>query len=331
MTVLSLAGLSVPAAAHVKWFCPYTIDAQPQHLASVVNGDFEELVLVAIGALLFGTIVDETFVGRSLNRSLRRLRSTIPMQGEVLVRACCAFQLISLWAYGGIILTPELKTDIGWVSWLQLAMAACLLARRTVVLTALGIVGLYVFAAIKYGVFHMADYPIFLGIAVYLAALSLERSVLGLRPIDVLRWATAITLMWASVEKWAYPDWSYPLFANHGALGLGFSPPYYMRAAGIVEFTLAFALLATPLVRAYGAVILIAIFTAAIPTFGKIDAVGHAPIIGVLLAILLEDYAHELGRVRQVLLVPAKFFGALAAFILVYYGAHSALYGTSLL
>jgi hypothetical protein len=104
-----------------------------------------------------------------------------------------------------------------------------------------------------------------------------------------------------------------------------------MRAAGIVEFTLAFALLGTPLVRAYGAVILIAIFTAAVPSFGKVDAVGHAPIIGVLLAIVLDDYSHELGRVRQVLLVPAKYFGALAAFILLYYATHSALYGTSVL
>jgi hypothetical protein len=28
----------------------------------------------------------------------------------------------------------------------------------------------------------------------------------GVRPIDILRWTAGITLMWASVEKWAYTN-----------------------------------------------------------------------------------------------------------------------------
>ena len=65
----------------------------------------------------------------------------------------------------------------------------------------------------QYGAFHLADYPVFLGIAAYLALTGLDRSLFGIRPMDVVRVSAAITLMWASVEKWAYPDWTVPLLA----------------------------------------------------------------------------------------------------------------------
>ena len=58
--------------------------------------------------------------------------------------------------------------------------------------------------------------------------------------------------MWASVEKWAYPEWSYPLFATHPDMAMGFDPAFFMRAAGVVEFAMSFALIWTPLVRRCG-------------------------------------------------------------------------------
>ena len=60
--------------------------------------------------------------------------------------------------------------------------------------------------------------------------------------------ASEITLMWASVEKWAYPEWSFPLFADHPAMSLGFTPEFFMRSAGSVEFALAFALIVAGIV-----------------------------------------------------------------------------------
>jgi hypothetical protein len=71
--------------------------------------------------------------------------------------------------HGGILLTPELKTTSAAISWLQLAMAVGLLSRRTMPLSALGIVVLFALALRDYGAFHLADYPIFLGVAAYLA------------------------------------------------------------------------------------------------------------------------------------------------------------------
>ena len=94
-----------------------------------------------------------------------------------------------------------------------------------------------------------AGLPGVLGLAAYLACVGLQWFPLGVRPLDVLRCVAALTLMWASAEKWAYPHWRFPIFVSHPAMSFGFYIAFYMRAAGTVEFTLAFALLGTPLVR----------------------------------------------------------------------------------
>ena len=45
---------------------------------------------------------------------------------------------------------------------------------------------------------------------------------------------------------------------------MGFAPDFYMRAAGAVEFALAFALIWTPLVRRLAAIMLAMMFVSAV-------------------------------------------------------------------
>ncbi len=142
--------------------------------------------------------------------------------------------------------------------------------------------------------------------------------------LDVLRWGAAITLMWASVEKWAYPEWTYPLLVTHARMAMGLDPHFYMLAAGLVEFGLAFAMVCRPLVSRISALLLTAVFISAIPEFGKIDAIGHLPIIVILVAVAAEDRRTVL-RARPAL-VPALYAGALALTIALYYGSHLMLY-----
>ena len=157
--------------------------------------------------------------------------------------------------------------------------------------SALGIAVLFVIAILQYGVFHLADYPVFLGVAAYLALMGAQSNFFGMRPLDVVRWARRITLMWASIEKWAYPQWSFPLIADNPAMTFGLDPEFFMQAAGVVEFTLAFALIWTPLVRRVASIILAATFVSAIFQFGKNrrHSVPPALIIVVLVAIAAEN------------------------------------------
>jgi hypothetical protein len=326
--IFALAG--EPAVAHVKWFCAFDVAGQPRGLENVLCADFELLVVSSILLLICGALVERLPIGASITAALDRVSEPFETRGDIYVRAVLAFFFIALWTLGGIILTPELKTDAVWISWLQLAIAAGMLWRRTLPLSALGIVTLYVIAVAQYGSFHLADYPIFLGVAVWLLLTGTGRSFGTLRPVDVLRIAASITLMWASIEKWAYPQWSYDLFNQHQGLNFGLDPDFYMRAAGVVEFTLAFALLWTPMVRRIAATLLIGFFISACFEFGKIDVIGHAAIIIVLVAIACDTKAPETSRLR-VSFMPAAYSAALVMFLAAYYGGHRILFGASLL
>lgn len=319
------------ATAHVKWFCAYDVAGQPQTLENVLCPDFEQLTGLGIALLLVGCFLENSVVGLALLRALNRVTSLGECHTEIIFRATCGFFFVSIWTLGGIILTPELKTTSPYVPWIQLSIAASLVSRRTMPLAALGIVILYGIAVSQYGVFHLMDYPIFLGIAAFLALSGLGRDLFGRRPIDIVRWTAAVTLMWASIEKWAYPEWTFPLFIAHPGMSMNYDVAFFMRAAGVIEFTLAFALLWTPLVRRSAAIILAGIFLSAISEFGKLDAIGHSAIIAVLVAIASDSApGTKLARRWRPLLAPVGYSLSLAGFLALYYVAHTAFFGTAI-
>lgn len=80
------------------------------------------------------------------------------------------------------------------------------------------------------------------------------------------------SLMWAAIEKWAYPQWTYPLLEARPYLTLGIPAGDFMVVAGFVEFALAFYILTG----------LGLIFVSAILDFGKLDAIGYLPTIACL-------------------------------------------------
>jgi hypothetical protein len=319
------------ADAHIKWFCGYDVAGQPRGLARVFCTQFGQLVGLAVLLLLIACALERTFLGEALLNALDRVTRWLRVNTEVVVRVVCAFFFTALWEMDGVLLTPELKTTLPFVPWLQLAIAASLMFRRTLPFSALGIVILYALAEWNYGAFHLMDYPIFLGVACYLALLGLNIELPGgWRPVDVLRWAAGITLIWASVEKWAYPEWSFPLLTLYPEMTMGFDQELYMRAAGVVEFTLAFALLWTPLVRRAAALMLAGMFISAIFEFGALDAIGHSAIIAVMLAVAADDARPQWHR-RSALLVPLAYAAAIIAVLAPYYGGHALLYGTAIM
>jgi hypothetical protein len=295
-----------PASAHVKWFCAYDVAGQPDGLENVLCPDFEFLTGLSILALMTGSVLEVTPVGSALLRALDRATAIVRDNLELIFRAACAFFFIAIWGAGGILLTPELKTDSTLVGAIQLGIAAGMLSRKTMPLS------------------------IFLGVAAYLALVGGQTNFFGMRPLDVLRYAAGITLMWASIEKWAYPEWSFPLFIQHPEMTMGFTPDFFMRAAGAVEFALAFALIWTPLVRRFAAVMLAAMFISAVLEFGKIDMIGHSLIIVALFGILADDAA-EPARLRHSWLLPVSYTASLVLFLAAYYFGHAALFGTTVL
>ncbi len=138
LALLSIGGAG-EAQAHVKWFCAFDVAGQPRGLENVLCTNFEVLVGLAMVALFAGCLLERTFVGDALLRSFDRATAALHSHTEIMFRVGIAGFLIGLWALGGVLLTPELKTTWAVIPWIQLAMAACLISRRTMPVTAFGI------------------------------------------------------------------------------------------------------------------------------------------------------------------------------------------------
>ncbi|MCJ2134426.1 hypothetical protein MKK69_10240, partial [Methylobacterium sp. J-026] len=145
------------ASAHVKWFCAYDVAGQPRGLEQVLCPNFEWLTGLALVCLMAGCLAEGTSLGGALLNALDRVTTRIRIDTELLVRCTLGFFLVPLWGLGGIILTPELKTDVARIPCVQLAMAACLIWRRTMPPTRLALCSLFSYATPQSGGFHLAD------------------------------------------------------------------------------------------------------------------------------------------------------------------------------
>jgi hypothetical protein len=248
--------------------------------------------------------------------------------------------LFSWWALGigqGFYLTPELKTASPVVPWIQLIMALAVISRYTVFLTGLGVFALYIAAAFNYGIFHMLDYMIFLGIGYYLTVSQTKSKPLLKSGFIVLFACTGLTLIWAAVEKFAYSHWTIAVLADKPHVTMGMSPPIFMKVSGFVEFFVTFILLGA--VSVVGRLIslgFMSVFVLAVYEFGVLDAVGHLMIVAILWVLIVRGPTDA----RNMLVLPDKslfteayfmtglYFLAFVMIFILYYGIHYYSYGS---
>ncbi len=339
---LMAAGFAVPwlawttaAEAHVKWFAPYIV-AAPQRpvLATLSDAWFWIGIALVLACFLATRLVETSRYGVVILDALDRVTTPLWRRLDDFVRAIIAAFFVAIFAMGGIYLTPDLKTPHEWVSWGQLLIAAGIFSRRTTILSATGIIGLWALAVRDYGIYHLLDYlALGLATAAYLVLAASRRGLWCAHRFEVLRWGLAVALMWSSMEKFAYPDWFYPLAQEKPFLTLGLPRDAFIPMAGVAEFTLGFGLVWTPLVRRLSGVALLVTFTTAVFPFGRIDLIGHGLIMAILIAVVAEQdreptpLARWQEAIRQPLLgVPLALAVALAIFGSGYAGLHALLY-----
>ena len=285
-------GASDPAFAHVKWFAHYDLTLPPLPIGEVFDRLFVGFFLFSVVAIYAFYWVDRyVYRRRILEDVLERFTISEPVAFLIMRGAAAVFfTAVSIYGFTGdaFYLTPELKTNAAWVPWLQAALALCALHRRTVPLMAVGMAVLYAAAVRQYGLFHLVDYLILIGVTYYFLVSPIDRPGWRKSRYIVLYAATGLTLLWASIEKWGYPGWTFPLLEREPGLLMGLDPRVYMVLAGFVEFNLTFVLLSSSslLSRAI-ALGLMSVFVLAIAKFGMIDAVGHLLIIAILAVLVL--------------------------------------------
>ena len=331
----ALIGALVPvaASAHVNWFAPYIVDAAPAPIMRTLTDPWFWTGIILVLAFFIATrLVERTAFGERTLDAMDRATNPLWFRLDDFVRIMIAGFFVAIFSVGGVYLTPDLKTPAEWVSWLQLMIAAGIVSRKTMPFSAAGIIFLWVLALRDYDPFHLLDY-LALGVAVaaYLVLEASDRPDWRKHRFKVLRWGVAIALIWSSLEKFAYPEWFYPLVDEKPFLTFGLPRDIFIPMAGVAEFTMGFGLLATPLVRRLSALALLVIFITAVYPFGRVDLIGHALIMAIII-VIAADHTRELhfwSWIRRALVgVPIGLTGALLIFVTAYWGLHAAFYGT---
>lgn len=318
------------ADAHVKWFAEFNLVCPPRSPSEIIFGDYFLLFCLFTAPLMFAVAYADRHPIINRNR-LARVSADLTDQVEpyfpMALRLGVSAFFSAAAAYGGFLITPDLKTEAGWVPYVHVAIAGVALLPHAAFLAGFGIIALYGYAMTQFGLYHLLDYPIFLGVAAHLIIVSLFGPQQAVAAHNVMRWATGITLLWAGIEKFAYPEWSFDLLDAQPALTFGFASDFYMVSAGFVEFCCAFLLITGMLSARIAALILQFFFLSAIYYFGVIDAIGHSGIIVVLsILILSHNPAASLfefgGRARTALIHTIFYFVLLYLFIVIYFNAH---------
>ena len=239
-----LAILTSQAEAHVKWFCgAVDVTRPPLALAAVLSPTLLVLGAASMTLVSAGGGLD-TLALRRWPLLLRR-GSRSELLEEALIRFGVGAYMLLLWARIGVapwstageeaVLTPELLAQAAWVGWLQLATAVMVVFRRTCPFAGLGMFALYGIGVADYGLFHMTDYTIFVGLAGYLA---LSHPFFDRRPrwqqwrVPLIAATLAFSLMWTGIEKFLYPVWAAVILTAHPIITLSFPQSFVTVAAG---------------------------------------------------------------------------------------------------
>ncbi len=339
---LSLSLAAGAAQAHVKWFAQVDPGEVPRPLGEVLSEPFfVQMLTLSLVAIYVFFLVDRVALRKGVLAALDARMRRFDGASIWVMRICAAIFFLALagWHYFhgvSFYLTPELVTHAAWVPWLHLTMAACALSRRTAPITGIGIFVLYCAAVGDYGLYHLIDYMIFLGIGYFFLVSAIERGGWRKSGFVVLFAATGLTLTWAAIEKFAYPHWTFPMLAAKPGMLMGMQPMNYMILAGFVEFNITFVLLgAASMIGRLIAFGLQSVFVLAIFEFGVVDAIGHLMIIAILFVLFFRGptEARNMLVLREKALCTEAYFMtglytlALLTMFLAYYGLHHVFYG----
>lgn len=332
---------SSPALAHVKWFVDHDVSTPPLPIGEVLNGTFVKLFLACVVLTYLFFLADRYIHEKGYFAEFdERLRRFDGFASYVMrVSAGVFFLSLFIWylVHGSTFyITPELKTNSAWVPWLHLLLALAVVTRVTTPITGLGIFALYAAAIGDFGIFHMLDYVIFLGIGYFLITVGLKPTIWLKSGFVTLFACAGLTLIWASVEKFAYAEWTFPLLADNPDMRMGLDPRMFMTVSGFVEFSITFALLgAVSVVGRFVSLGTMSIFVLAVFKFGIVDAVGHLMIVAILFVLIVRGPTDA----RNMLVLPDKsvfteayfmtglYFLAFVMIFILYYGLHFMVFG----
>ncbi len=161
-SVFLLALCAATVQAHVKWFVEYDVTKPPTPIGEVLDGTFVKMFLASVAAVYLFFLADRYIYEEGYLAEFDKKLRLFDNLANYIMRAAASLFFFALFIWylnfgTSFYLTPELRTNAGYVPWLHLVMALCALSRLTTPITGIGIFFLYVAAGVNYGIFHDLD------------------------------------------------------------------------------------------------------------------------------------------------------------------------------
>lgn len=285
--LLVFAGLlfSPEAFAHVKWFSKFNYDQAPITFSDISQPAALILVLLSVVTVSFFVVCDRWLEAWAPYSRLNGFLASYGEKSTVILRVFTGASLLLAWQANSII-APELLIQGQGAGWFQFVLALLLLLEVTTPVAGAGMIVLYFYAMTQYGVFHLMDYAVYLGIGYFLLVSNTKNKTIHGSRIPALYLGLGFSLCWAALEKIFYPMWGLEVLQQAPGLTMGLDPAFFLLSCAFVEFSLGYLLFIGLLSRPLALIITLTFFTTT-AFFGKTEVVGHTLLHGALLVFIV--------------------------------------------
>ncbi|MEM6385465.1 MAG: hypothetical protein AAF718_04425 [Pseudomonadota bacterium] len=294
------------ASAHVNWFVEPGSEPLPNY--SLTDPAFMIWVAIASAMVLFSTWLDGKLP------TPRIAQSSLRHDFMEILRVFTGMSFL-LTAYEGALVAPHKVADGTFglaLLFLQACIGIMLIANRWIMAAALLMLVLHTGVIIKFGLFPALEYAIIIGIAFFLLFNAIPDETLRnkLKPysVDALRIWTGISLLALAIGEKLAPSALGQVFVAQyqwnfmEALGFTFfDDRLFVLSAGMVEAVIGIVLILGTTVRlaVLALSVMMAVSNIVFIVEGNQEAalvefIGHMPIIGVALVLLLLGYGQRL-------------------------------------
>jgi len=271
---------------HVKWFHDFSFLESPLGFSDALTPLVVWMMIggaIAIGSMVF---IDGALSSSRIYGQITGWLEARKEHGPLVMRVGAGMTLLLSWQSDAI-LVPELAASAAWVGWLQFGLTILLIFPKMTPVAGVGIAALWLIGLTDVGLFHMLDYVLFLGVAIYLVVSSSSVQWVKGFGIPALYIGLGFSLMWVALEKIVYPAWGTNILELNQNLTLGIPTEQFLIFVAVSELLLGFLLVIGLMGRPLGIAITLVLFTTAV-TFGKTEVVGHTIIHAALIVFLLE-------------------------------------------
>ncbi|WP_238174878.1 hypothetical protein [Bacillus thuringiensis] len=307
--------------AHVKWFT--TIVPEKKNLEDIINPLF--LIVALLSAV---TIAILPFILAKMNECRWsqkieiRLKSFDIYTNYILKYGTATALTIQI--LSGTIFAPEFPIQSGIIKVIILGIISLLIIPHYIgtTISALGIIGLYIWLTVDTGFLRTIDYIFYIAIAI---SLLLSHRKYKKISIPILYFGTGFSLFWVAIEKLVYPSMAMDILIKHYIPTFGFTPDIFIVLCAFIEIVIGYLLIIGILNRTLS-IIVTTIFTLTTLIFGVIEVIGHF-ILHILLIIFLiegaKDYPMPIrlhkNIISQVFFLFFNFFFLLFTMLTLYY------------